>query len=157
MKTLMLTFFTAFIFSYSAQAEDFWHYAAKLDSGATGSQNHSWGTEEINYLGTVTWMSPSRKEKTIRIVTCWRKIKKVNGFSDECVLALVKTDHELIIAYDMVTRLNLPIRIEDNNLVFKPARDEILSPLPSRFAERFCAKNFNCFNEMDIKPDPSVE
>ena len=125
----------------------FYEYAAGFAELEKGDRVHAWGSETIQYLGTITWVSPSGKELQIRIVTDYRRITEANGFKDQSILALVKTNNHLIRMYDLVSRQNLPTGIKDNKLVFASKAGESLSPLPEKFAERFCVEGMNCFEE----------
>jgi len=122
----------------NAMAQDslFWEFADTLEIGQEGSLKHSWGSENVTYLGEITWKSPSGKELQIRIVTSYRKIIKANGFSDQSIIALVKTNHKLIKTYDLVKRQNLPYVIRDNTLIYKENGEDVPSPLPVKLALR---------------------
>jgi hypothetical protein len=128
----------------------FWEFAHDFEVGQQGSLKHDWGSENVTYLGEVSWKSPSGKELQIRIVTSYRKITEANGFSDQSIIALVKTNHTLIKAYDLVKRQNLPFEIRENTLIYKENGEDVPSPLPVKFSERFCVKGLTCF--ASIKP-----
>ena len=150
MKQLII-FFSLLVISTVGHAQDttFWEFAKDFEVGEKGTLKHDWGRDAVTYLGTVNWHSPSGKKLPIRIVTSYRQLTKANGFNDQSILALVKEDHTLIKAYDMVKRQNLPIRVENNSLVYQPDGEELTSPLPPKFAMRFCVRDLNCFTEID--------
>ncbi|MEO9533394.1 MAG: hypothetical protein ABJG68_00235 [Crocinitomicaceae bacterium] len=152
MRTLLLSLFlSTSIFALSQDSTvTFWEYAKDYEVGETGSQSHEWGSEEITYLGIINWKSPSGKELQIRVVVAWRKITKANGFNDQTVLALVKTNHGLIKTYDFVKRQNLPKSIENNELIYEINGAKAASPLPTKFSERFCVDGLTCFSEVDL-------
>ena len=153
MKQLfILPVFLFIAFVGKAQDTTFWEFAKDFEIGEKGTKHYEWGRDAVTYLGTVMWKSPGGKELPIRIVTTYRQITQANGFNDASILALVKDDHTLIKAYDMVKRQNLPIRIEDNELIYKPEDKELVSPLPPKFAMRFCVRDLTCFTETDPNP-----
>lgn len=148
--------FTLFLFLFLgtgafAQDSTFWEHTWDYEAGQKEKIERDWGREIVSYLGDMTWKTPSGRELTIRIVTSYQQITKANGFNDRCLIALVKPDHKVIKIYDMVKRHNLPIRIENNELVYKPDGEdgeEISSALPVKFSARFCVKGLTCFNEV---------
>lgn len=148
MKTIFC--FLLFVASYSASAQDslsFWQFASSFEANEKGTNEHTWGSETVQYLGTISWKSPSGKELEIRIVTSYRRITEANGFKDQSLIALVKANHEPIKIYDLVSRQNIPIRIENNLLVFDIKGAALTSALPAKFAERFCVEGLTCFDE----------
>ena len=151
MKNLIIAI-TLFFGTTNALSQDslFWEFADTLEIGEKGSLKHIWGSENITYLGEITWKSPSGKELQIRIVTSYRKITKANGFKDQSIIALVKTNHKLIKTYDLVKRQNLPFEIRDNILIYKENGEDVASPLPTKFSERFCVKGLSCFAEIEL-------
>lgn len=134
----------------NAQDTTFWEHAKHFKDGEKTIVERDWGREVVTYLGVIHWKSPSGKELKIRIVTAYQQITKANGFNDRSVIALVKGNHGLIKAYDLVSRQNLPIRIDDNKLIYKPSGEEISSALPTKFAERFCVDGLTCFSEINL-------
>ncbi len=143
--------FLIFLFSFPVvygQDTLFWKFADSLQDGQVGMLKHQWGRESVRRVGTVTWMSPSGKELTLEIITCYRQIASANGFKDKSILALVKPGGHLVKSYDMVKKQNLPLEVRENNVVYKPAGTEILAALPAKLAERFCVEGMTCFNEI---------
>ena len=151
MKSLLIISLLFIGISSHAQENDttFWSFAADFTEGQVGTLEHSWGRESVRYLGTIQWKTPGGKVITFRVITSYRQITEANGFNDQSVLALVKSNHQMGKAYDMVKRQNLPLAIRDDQLVYKPDGSEILSALPARLAERFCVQGMTCYNEMD--------
>lgn len=150
MLKVVFTFliFTSLIsFSQDADTVVFWEYAASLPEGEKGELQHEWGSETVQFLGIIKWLSPSGKELEIRVVSSYRRITKANGFNDQSVLALVKTNHVPIKIYDLVSRQNLPISIRNNKLVYLINKAETEVALPSKFGERLCVEGLNCFTE----------
>lgn len=146
-----IIFILAFVFQHGhSQDTTFWELTADFEPGQKGSLKHEWGSETVTYLGTVIWKSPSGKELELRIVTTYRKITQANGFNDQSIVALVKTNNQLIKAYDFVKRQNLPLEIRNNQLVFKPDGSEIISPLPAKFGVRFCVEGMICYDEVEL-------
>lgn len=141
--------FILFFTSVSAHAQDttFWEHTWDYEAGQKEIIERDWGREVVTYLGEMTWRSPSGKELNIRIITSYQQITKANGFNDRSLLALVKTDHDLIKTYDFVKKQNLPIRIENNELIYDKSGEEISSALPPKFSARFCVQGLHCFNE----------
>lgn len=125
----------------------FWEYAATLQPNTKGELQHVWGSETVHYLGSVKWTSPSGKDLDILIISSYRRITKANGFNDQSMLAIVKTNFVPVKIYDFVARQNLPIGIVDNQLVYKIDGTEVPVALPAKFAERLCVSGLNCFNE----------
>ncbi len=125
----------------------FWEFAATLAENEKADLQHTWGSETVHYLGTVKFISPSGKELDLRIVSAYRRITKANGFNDQSVLALVKTNHVPVKIYDFVSRQNLPIGIRDNGLVYKINGAEKVIPLPVKLGERLCVEGLSCFAE----------
>lgn len=125
----------------------FWEFAATLPENEKADLSHTWGSETVHYLGTVKFISPSGKELDLRIVSSYRRITKANGFNDQSVLALVKTNHVPVKIYDFVSRQNLPIGIRDNGLVYKINGAEKVVPLPAKLGERLCVEGLSCFAE----------
>lgn len=125
----------------------FWEFAATLPETEKGELQHDWGSETVQYLGNVKWVSPSGKELELRIITSYRRITQANGFNDQSVLALVKINHVPVKIYDMVARQNLPLSIKENLLVYNVNGEEIARGLPAKLAERFCVEGLNCFGE----------
>ena len=152
MKAILLSLIVAIPFLGSTQDSTvtFWEFAKDFEAGQISSQNHEWGSEEITYLGTINWESPSGKKLEIRVVVAWRKITQANGFNDQSVLALVKTNNGLIKTYDFVKRQNLPFKIENNELIYTINGAKAASPLPTKFSERFCVDGLTCFAEVDL-------
>lgn len=151
MKNILLAFLLISGFSSKAQDTTFWEFARDFEEGQSGYMHHEWGSETITYLGTLVWTSPSGRELELRIVTTYRKITQANGFNDQSILALVKTDHSLVKTYDLVKRQNLPVSLRDNKMVFHPEPDlEILSALPPKFGERFCVDGMICYDEIQL-------
>ncbi|MCG8574011.1 MAG: hypothetical protein MI810_03945 [Flavobacteriales bacterium] len=151
LKTVLFLFTFILLNGFELKASDtanFWNYAKNFEAGQKETVEREWGRENIIYLGMMDWKTPSGKTVHLRIITSYRQITKANGFNDQSVLALVKTNNELIKIYDMVKRQNLPIEIRDNQLVYKPESDEILATLPVKFSQRFCVTGLNCFNEI---------
>ncbi|UKN00748.1 hypothetical protein K6119_13505 [Paracrocinitomix mangrovi] len=130
-----------------AQDTTYWEHTWDYEAGESETIERDWGREVVTYLGTIEWKSPSGKILHIRIITSYQQITRANGFNDRSLVALVKTDHDLIKNYDFVSRQNLPIRIEDNKLVYKTSDGEITAALPTKFAARFCVPDLNCFSE----------
>ena len=133
--------------SIAQDSLSFWQFAANFEVNEKGTLDHSWGSETFQYLGTLKWNSPSGKELEIRIVTSYRRITEANGFKDQSLIALLKTNNEPIKIYDLVSRQNIPIRIENNLLVFDIKGSSLTSSLPAKFAERFCVEGLTCFDE----------
>ena len=134
-----------------AQDSTFWEHTWDYEIGQKEIIERDWGREIVYYLGEIAWTSPGGKELKIRIVTSYQQLTKANGFNDRSLIALVKTDHKVIKIYDMVKRHNLPVRIENNELIYKPDGDdgeEISSALPGKFTVRFCVKGLTCFDEV---------
>lgn len=125
----------------------FWEFAATLTEGSKADLKHTWGSETVHYLGMVKFLTTSGKELDLRIVSSYRRITKANGFNDQSVLALVKTNHVPVKIYDFVSRQNLPIGIRDNGLIYKINNEEKVVPLPSKLGERLCVEGLNCFAE----------
>jgi hypothetical protein len=152
----MKQYFIAFVcvlasFYSSAQDSTFWEHTWDYEIGQKETIERDWGREVVCYLGDITWKSPSGKELKIRIVSSYQQITKVNGFNDQSLIALVKTNHQLIKTYDMVKRQNLPIRIEDNKLIYKKSGEEISSALPAKISARFCVSGLTCFSEISLE------
>ncbi|MEX1002522.1 MAG: hypothetical protein WDZ35_10450 [Crocinitomicaceae bacterium] len=154
MKQFIILAFIA-ITAHSSSAQDtdtdttFWKFAKDFEVDEKGTLKQDWGREVVTYLGTINWRSAGGKTLQIRILTSYRQITQANGFNDQSLIALVKTNHQLIKAYDMVSRQNLPVRIENNELVYKANKAEITSALPAKFSARFCVKDLNCFTEIN--------
>lgn len=148
----VLALFTFLVLSFSSSAQDstFWEHTWDFEAGEKITIERDWGREVVVYLGDITWKSPSGKELKIRIVSAYQQITKANGFNDRSVIALVKSNHALIKTYDLVKRQNLPLRIEENKLVYKPSGEEISSALPKKFADRFCIDGLTCFTEINL-------
>jgi hypothetical protein len=125
----------------------FWEFAATLPENEKADLQHTWGSETVHFLGTVKFISPSGKELDLRIVSSYRRITKANGFNDQSVLALVKTNNVPVKIYDFVSRQNLPIGIRDNGLVYKIKDAEKVVPLPAKLGERLCVEGLSCFAE----------
>lgn len=125
----------------------FWEFAATLPENEKADLQHTWGSETVHYLGTVKFISPSGKELDLRIVSSYRRITKANGFNDQSVLALVKTNNVPVKIYDFVARQNLPIGIRDNGLIYKIKDAEKVVPLPAKLGERLCVEGLSCFAE----------
>ena len=102
MKFLGVLFLLLIARGSFSQDTTFWDYARDLEVNEGVTVKRTWGSERVTYLGTVEWTSPSGKVLQIRIVTTYRQIKQANGFNDQSVIALVKTNFELIKTYDMV-------------------------------------------------------
>jgi len=151
MKSIIV--FSFFIFSPLVFSQDevdtlvFWEFAASLPEGEKGELAHDWGSETVQYLGKIKWMSPSGKELELRIVTSYRRITQANGFKDQSVLALVKINNIPVKIFDLVSRQNLPIAIRENKLIYKVNGAEVASALPAKLAERLCVEGLNCFEE----------
>jgi len=129
----------------------FWGAARGFELGEKRTFEHEWGRENVTYLGTMEWKTPSGKTVELRILTCYRQITQANGFKDESILALVKTNHRLIKQYDMVKRQNLPLEIRDNQLYLKPDGEdgrEVLASLPVKFSQRFCITGMTCYEQI---------
>lgn len=139
--------FALYFSSYAQDTTQFWQFAENFTENQKGELQHNWGSETVQYLGTIKWISPSGKELEIRIITAYRRITEANGFKDQSVLALVKSNHVPVKIYDLVSRQNLPIAIKENKLVFVINGAEASSALPAKFAERFCVDGLNCFEE----------
>lgn len=137
-------------FAQDADTTQFWQFAASLAENEKGELQHTWGSETVHYLGNVKWLSPSGKELELRIVSSYRRITKANGFNDQSVLALVKTNHVPVKIYDLVSRQNLPVGILENKLIYNVNGAEITSALPAKIAERFCVDGLNCFEEATL-------
>ncbi len=150
MKNLSLLLFLFFVQSSFAQDSTFWQFSAEFEPGQEGSLKHEWGSENVKYLGIVEWKSPSGKLLEIKIITSYRKITKANGFSDQSILALVKTNNQLIKSFDFVKRQNLPIDIRDNQLVFMNGAEELLSAMPGKFTVRFCVEGMTCYDAIEL-------
>lgn len=151
MKNHLLAFMCLIFSSFSyAQDSTFWEHTWDFEVGQSETIHRDWGREVVTYLGEIIWKSPSGKELSIRVVTSYQQITKANGFNDQSLIALVKTNHQLIKTYDMVKRQNLPIRIADNQLIYKKSGEEISSALPAKFAARFCVEGLNCFSEISL-------
>jgi hypothetical protein len=125
----------------------FWEHAATLEADTKSELLHTWGSETIHFLGIIQFVTPSGKEIDVRIISSYRRITKANGFNDQSVLAIVKTNHVPVKIYDFVSRQNLPIGIRDNGLVYKINGAEKVVPLPSKLGERFCVEGLSCFAE----------
>lgn len=151
MKKLVLLLFVLVSSLSFSQDSTFWKFAGNFEAGEQGSLKHDWGSENVTYLGTVEWKSPSGKILEIKIITSYRKITQANGFNDKSILALVKTNNTLIKTFDMVKRQNLPLEIRDNELVFKPDATEIISAMPGKFTVRFCVEGMTCFDAIELE------
>jgi hypothetical protein len=142
--------------SFHSFASDstFWHVARNWEVGEKQTIERSWGRENVTYLGMMDWKTASGKTVQIKIVTSYRQITKANGFNDQSIIALVKTNNHLIKTYDLVKRQNLPLKIQDNQLYYKPDGEseakEILSALPRKFSERFCITGMTCYDEIKL-------
>lgn len=152
MKQVFTLLFVALTSISYSQDTTFWAHAEEYEIGTKNIIERSWGREVVTYLGDVKWRSPSGKELTIRIVTSYQQLTQANGFNDRSVLALVKTNHALIKTYDMVKRKNLPLKIEDNLLIYEPKKGEqISSALPAKIAARLCVEGLTCFSEINLE------
>lgn len=149
MRFFFLVFILNASFSYSQEADTlvFWEFATDFEIGAKADLQHDWGSETVQYLGIIKWTSPSGKELEIRVITSYRRLTKANGFNDQSVLALVKTNNVPIKIYDMVARQNLPLAIRNNALVYTINKAESEVALPAKFGERLCVEGLNCFAE----------
>lgn len=155
MKKLFFLFcFCATLFSFgqsevSPEADTivFWEFAAGLEANTKADLQHTWGSETVHYLGMLKFITPSGKEIDIRLITSYRRITKANGFNDQSVLAIVKTNHVPVKIYDFVSRQNLPIGIRDNGLVYLINGEEKIVELPAKLGDRFCVPGLNCFAE----------
>lgn len=136
-------------FSHS-QDTTFWDYARDLEINEGITVKRSWGSERVTYIGTIEWTSPSGKILQIKVVTTYRQIKQANGFNDQSVIALLKTNHELIKTYDMVKRQNLPVKISEGYLIYNLNGLEVASELPDKFSERFCVDGLTCFAQIEL-------
>lgn len=148
MRKLFFIFLLFISVQVNAQDTTFYDFAARLEAGETGSLFHDWGSEKVTYLGMMKWLSPTKKELEIKIVTSYQKITQANGFNDRSLIAILTNEHKLVKIYDMVKRQNLPLKIEDNKLYYEPSSEkQLLSELPKRFGERFCVSGLTCFDE----------
>lgn len=144
-----LFFFSAF-FSFSADST-FWAAASDFEVSEKRTFEHDWGRENVTFLGTMEWKTPSGKTVVLRVLTCYRQITQANGFKDESIIVLVKTNHRLIKQYDMVKRQNLPLKIVDNQLYIKPdGADgrEVFASLPVKLSQRFCITGMTCYEQI---------
>ena len=152
MKQLLLILFG--ISSILSNAQDstanFYEVAVQQEVGLKTTIERDWGREVVTYLGTAKWTSPSGKELEIKIITSYQQLTKANGFNDRSVLALVKTNNTLIKTYDMVKRLNLPIKVTEEGLVYKKNGQELVVPLPAKFGSRFCVEGLTCYSEINL-------
>lgn len=148
MRKLFFIFLLFISVQVNAQDTTFYDFAARLEAGETGSLFHDWGSEKVTYLGMMKWLSPTKKELEIKIVTSYQKITQANGFNDRSLIAILTNEHKLVKIYDMVKRQNLPLKIEENKLYYEPSSEkQLLSELPKRFGERFCVSGLTCFDE----------
>lgn len=149
-QILIISFFSLISFSSFSQDSTFWEHTWDYEVGGKETIERDWGREVVTFLGVIEWTSPSGKKLHIRIISSYQQITKANGFNDRSLIALVKTNHEVIKVYDFVKRQNLPLRIEDNKLVYEKSGEVILSALPDKFAARFCVEGLTCFTEITL-------